>query len=865
MIRRLFAKRVTTGEDQRAKGGGRPRTEGTDSASTAAHDLLRELLDTVEFANASGRHGVSLRAIHDAMLADPNNPELVFARAATLLGWGRYWEALWAYESLRTRGWTHQRLPLQFGYVHLALGHLADAEAWMRQALELDPDDTAAKDGLINALMHQGRATDAIAAWEEFFGPGDQDPRRLNWIVYCKADAGDFESAESHARRLLANEANEPGVWVNLGIALAGLGRRQEALQAFREAMRLDDLLGTEIDAFVNVAKQSMMLGRLDTCIEILETRLPRRPSTEGHLVYAEALLKAGRFAEGWEQYEFRWMRGVQAHLRHGPSRPVWNGQDPRGRTIFVRKEQGVGDSIQFIRYLPLLKQLDARVLLQKLPGISMTFKGVDHILEPEESRHYDYYINFLSLPRVFETELDNVPCNIPYLWADAERMRCWSKRLGSGDSLRVGLVWAGNPIHIRDADRSMPLQAMRSLFELGDVRYFALQKGAGTAQYDTFEFRDRLENLADGINDFADTAAIISQLDLIISVDTAVAHLAGALGRPIWLLLQKDGEWRWLSDDRIDSPWYPTMRIFRQSTHDDWYELVQRVKAALQKVASSGEQLTAISSASVSHAQPPRADAITRAALTHSTIPTLAVAAEGRAGLLQYFPTDLPESDCLSWYGDFLQPQLDLIFTIIKPGSTVVEIAPGIGAHALQIANRLGPQGHLFLFEPRAVLHRVLQQNLAVNAARNVTVLRRRPGRRAVTAPQGIKPALGEVSACVESTDALDDYLFEQLHLLKIGNGAEIAAVLDGATETVWRLRPVIFVAVTDDQAVDSTVAIVNGLGYRCWRMETPLFSPDNFNRRTDDIFCGKDAIALIAIPEELDVDIDLRACIEV
>jgi Flp pilus assembly protein TadD len=869
MILKLFPKRVAAGTAQEGKSRARTQAGDLAPASTASRSDLHELLNTVDIANASGRYVDSFRAIQTAMLADPDDPELIFARGVSLLGWSRHWEALWAYESLLAREWTDRRLPMQFAYAHLALGHAADADVWVRRALELDPDDASAKDGLINTLMHQGKTADAIGAWLKFFGPDDRNPRRLNWMVYCKTDTRDFSGAELVARRLVAVDAHQPGTWINLGIALNGLDRREEALHAFQEATRLGDMLGGEIDAFVNVAKQSLMLGQLDTCIEILEARLPSSPSIEGHLVYAEALLKAGRFAEGWQQYEFRWMRGVQAHLRHGPSRPVWSGQDLRGRTIFVRKEQGIGDALQFIRYLPRLKRLGATVLLQSLPGIPLTIDGVDRVVAPDESPDYDYYIDFLSLPRAFGTGLDDIPSTIPYLSADDDRIARWSKRLGSGGGLRVGLVWAGNPVHTRDGDRSMPLQAMEPLLGLENVRFFSLQKGSGEAQVETLTARDRLDNLADGIADFGDTAAIISLLDLVICVDTAVAHLAGALGQPVWLLLQKDGEWRWLSDDRSDSPWYPTMRIFRQSVQRDWQELVARVRAALEEVVRGETSLKAIPNAQRDDAQQLRPVTAFQVPSARTRVPALAIASEGRAGILQHFPTDSPESDSLFWYGEYLQPQLDLIFDVIKPGATVVEVAPGIGAQSLQIANRLGSKGHLFLFESRPLTCRVLNQNLTVNGVRNITILRRaldhqgvEPERRSLV--HGFEGVADAQSPGIVPSAPLDDYSFDQLHLLKIGIDAEALTVLEGAATTLWRLRPVLFVTVADGLAFHRIAAFVKELGYRCWRMDTAVFSPENFNRRREDIFSGQSVLALIAIAEELEVDIDLGNCAE-
>ena len=337
-------------------------------------------------------------AVAEVALSPPGDTDQALARADELFSLRRYWEALWVLENLQSRGVGHATLPLRIGRTHLALGNFRDAENWMRKALAASPDSTDARDGVISALVEQGEAAAAIAEWKTLYGPDDRDPRRLTWMVSCLAQKGDFADAEAAARRLLAIEPNQPGVWINLGIALEGQGQREQALGAFEEATRIDDRLGSGLDAFVNVGKQLAMLGRLDAALKLLEARLPAQPNIEGHFIYGETLLKAGRFHEGWRHYEFRWMRGVQVFLRHKSGHPIWNGQDLRGKTILVLKEQGMGDTIQFVRYLPMLKQRGATVLLQKVPGFDRSFAGVDRIVELEDSLEFDYYISLLSL-----------------------------------------------------------------------------------------------------------------------------------------------------------------------------------------------------------------------------------------------------------------------------------------------------------------------------------------------------------------------------------------------------------------------------------------------------------------------------------
>ena len=454
----------------------------------------------------------------------------------------------------------------------------------------------------------------------------------------------------------------------------------------------------------------------------------------------------------------------------------------------------------------------------------------------------------------MFGTDIDSIPQSVPYLHANADRVAHWAKQLGDRSALRVGLVWAGNPIHKRDSERSMSLESLAPLLEIPGAHFYSLQKGSGESQVDASPLKDRITPLGPQLKDFEDTAAVISLLDLVIGVDTAVAHLAGAMGKPVWLLVQKDGEWRWLADDRTDSPWYPTMRIFRQSALRDWRGTVQQVRIALEAVVGGVAPLEAGPAASDDSGALAIVDIESRGKPTAADRTALSTVVESRVGVLQYLPRDEPLASSLAWYGEYLQPQLDLIANIVKPGATVVEVAAGIGVHTIAIAEMLGPTGHLYAFESRPLEQRLLRQNLAANAIRNVTTLGSFLGSRDAR-PDGVAAL---------PVEQLDGFQYEQLHLLKIDVEADAVTILNGATETLWRLRPLLFIAAPDDGALDAIVALIRELGYRSWRMQTPLHNPGNFYRRQEDIFSGKSVLAIVGIPEELDVDIDLGQCVE-
>jgi hypothetical protein len=566
------------------------------------------------------------------------------------------------------------------------------------------------------------------------------------------------------------------------------------------------------------------------------------------------ALMAAGRWSEAWNHYEFRWMQETLAPLRAEFDVPVWAGQDLRGKTILLRAEQGVGDVIQFIRYAPLVKALGARVVLQNranLDELAVTFPGVDHLLLPKEPMpEFDYYAHLMSLPRVFGTEIDSVPGPVPYLHAEPERLERWRQRLADDQRLKVGLVWAGSPTHVRDRYRSTTLKALAPLFDVEGTSWYSLQKGPAAAA-----LRDSgmaIVDLQDELTDFAETAAAIAALDLVISVDTSVAHLAGALGKPLWLMLPHPAEWRWL-EDRDDTPWYPTARLFRQARMDDWGEVVQRMKPILSESAArftSGEPLQ-----TVALGKPARAPIVPTGFTPVEVASGMSAVWEMHAGILQYLPEEDACNRSLHWYGEWLQPELDLLTRLIRRDQTLLEAGSGVGAHAVPLARALGPGGHLIAYEPRSRELRVLRQNLSANGLRNVTVMT-----RALVAVRDESAGPGGPP----TSETIDQLRLRRLDWLKITIDSDATDVIAGATDTLWRLRPRLMVSLPTADALNDHANHLREFGYRCWRLETPLFNPENFNRHDLDVFSGRRAWTLLAIPEEIDVDVALDGCVE-
>ncbi len=435
-------------------------------------------------------------------------------------------------------------------------GDHAGAEDDYRAALALAPDHPTALHYL-GVILYQRREIDAaLPLLARSAQAVPQEPEFHNNLGLALAAADRTDEAIATYRRALALKPTHAVAWNNLGLALQERNETADAIVAFRRAIALDPQFA------------------------------------RAHWNLSLALLSDGQFLEGFREYEWRLAIEELGRGRHPLDGPAWDGTPPRGKTLLVHAEQGLGDVLQFARYATLLAEQGARPLIQcpaPLRNLLATVPGVVAAYAPGESLpRYDAHVALLSLPRVFATQWDNVPATVPYLAASAERRAAVkaSSARGAG-MLNVGLAWAGNKAHPNDRNRSIPLATLAPLFDISPVSWHSLQLGADDEIRRT-SFAPRIAPLRYDIP-FDDTAAIVSELDLIVSVDTSIAHLAGALARPLWVMLPFAPEWRWrLGSDR--SPWYPTAQLFRQRAPRGWPEVVARMRDALAARVAAGE-----------------------------------------------------------------------------------------------------------------------------------------------------------------------------------------------------------------------------------------------------------------------------------
>jgi tetratricopeptide (TPR) repeat protein len=469
------------------------------------------------------------------------------------------------------------------GNVHLELGRNAEALADYERALALDPGNINALQKSARILVELGRAEDAIDRNDRALArePNSAEAwvRSGNVLTRLKRHA---DALARYDRALVLDPAHVDAL-TNRSASLERLGRAEEALAGLDRALALKpDSAGT----LNNKATILKSLGRLDEAWPVYEKALALAPDdAETRANHGMALLMSGDFARGWADYEARWKKTANAALRPVLKVPEWRGQPLAGKSILVFAEQGLGDVVQFARYLPLLRERGAAVTLlvaEKMHAILRPAFPDVVIASKVGTRAFDFQCALMSLPLGFGTRVDTVPATVPYLKPDTARVAHWRERIGT-DGFRIGICWQGSPDPDVDAGRSPPLAAFAPLATVPGVRLISLQKHTGTEQLTHVAFK--VEALGDGFDPgpdaFVDTLAVMESLDLVISPDTSIAHVAGALTRPLWIALKRVPDWRWMLN-RPDTPWYPTARLFRQETAGDWGGVFARMREAL-------------------------------------------------------------------------------------------------------------------------------------------------------------------------------------------------------------------------------------------------------------------------------------------
>jgi tetratricopeptide (TPR) repeat protein len=453
-------------------------------------------------------------------------------------------------------------------------GRWVEAEAAYRQAIGLDAAFAEAISGLGAALKAQGRLAEAAALFVRAIRADPAHASAFNNLGNTLAALDRKTPALMAYRAALRRRPDYADALSNMGVLLRRLGRRREALAALERAVALAPASATAAFNLANALADDGDEDADGVVAAAYERVLTLRPQwASAHLNYGLWLLGRGRYEHGWAEYEWRWAMPAALPLARRFSQPRWTGQPLDGKVILISAEQGLGDTLQCARYFPLLAARGATVLVEAAPPLRdllRTAPGVSRIVSAGDwIERIDFHCPVFSLPLAFATTLASIPANVPYLHAPRDLAARWADHLPPGP--RIGLVWQGNAASRADRGRSFRLADLEPLAGATDAAFVSLQKGHGLDQLDghaPFPIHRVGPEFDQG--SLLDTAAIVANLDLVIACDTAVAHLAGALGRPVWLALKRRAEWRWLRERR-DSPWYPTARLYRQATDGDW------------------------------------------------------------------------------------------------------------------------------------------------------------------------------------------------------------------------------------------------------------------------------------------------------
>lgn len=783
------------------------------------------------------------RAVRD--LAGPAPAAAAWSDIGQILHeWGRHHEAIAAFERVGPVAEPSERASLAWANACESTGRTHERVAVLRAASQRLPSSSAIGLALAEAQIAIGEVDHAkrIVAGDT---PLDVPPRMILQLeARLERRAGRLTDAESSARRSAQIDDRDPRKWLLLAGIQLDLGRIDDARSSLERAGRLAPDGDIALETSRLLAETLRRSSRFDEMIDSLAMALRRWPDPMLHFMLSEALLVSRILDQGWREFEFRLVASADGGERRRYNVPLWSGQPIAGKTVLVEAEQGVGDVVLFARFLPELDRLGANVVVvprEDMVDMTARFAGAHRVLRDGETiPPLDFWVPLASLALNLSATVDPRSFDRPYLRPDPVRSARWARSIPDRGRLRVGIVWAGNPSQPRDRFRSTSLEAWTPVLRVRNVDFYSLQKGAAEDQLEQLSADAGVTPLSREFGDLEDLVAAIDNLDLVVSVCTGPAHIAGAMGKRVWTIISEPPDLRW-GVARTVSDWYPRMRLFRQASAGDWASAFGSAAAELQRLAENpGIDGDAAASGD-------RRSVMRTGASRSPDWPDDRVV-ETRDARLVVCPTTTDWS-ALVHYAEWQTARLEYARKWTARRSTVIEAGAGAGAHVVAIARQIGDDGRLFAYESDARSRCALAANVRRNGASCVCVMPRNlVGPGAFTAEQ----------------EAVDHLMLDRLDGLKINDGVDAAAIVEGSVDTLWRCRPWLILAQDDDAALAVLARRVREFGYRTWRMETRLWSPDNFNRRADDIFDGAMALTLVALPEESRLPEPGTGCVE-
>lgn len=699
-------------------------------------------------------------------------------------------------------------------------------------------------------LQRAGKLREAERRYREVLASAPDNADAWCFLGMVLHDGDRFTESERAYLRSLKLDAGKAVTWNNLANTLTRQERLAEASRCLQRALALDPDYAS---AHHNLAVLFHRLGRLGDAIAACRRALALAPeNAQAHKDLGVMLLLQGEWPEGWREYAFRFQTGDLPAGRE--DLPVWDGADVAGRRILLEAEQGLGDTIQFVRYAANLKNRgDCHLVLEapkRMHALLRTFRAIDEVVARDDAVEADCRVPLLDLPGILGETPDSVTPADGYLAPHPSRVDIWSRRL-SGPEVRVGLAWEGASHYAANALRNLPLRALSAFWALEGVSWFSLHReSAGTAAQsgNRLAIRPLGEDLdADGA--FLDTAAAMQHLDLVITVDTSIAHLAGALGVPVWLALSHVPDWRWGMSGEA-SPWYKSMRLFRQPRRGDWRSVTEAMAEALLA------------------AFPQR---VTRREVGEFEIATIGPNGlrDTRFGLMMYNRNDLYIGRSIAAYGEFSRGEVELFRALLGPGSLMVDAGANIGTHTLALADIAGRHGLVHAFEPQEFVFQMLCANVRMNGYDNVRCHQQVLGEQRVTMRV---PRLDDEAAQnfgglsldgAQSGDPIDCITIDSLGLSRCDlikadvEGMELS-LLRGAKETIGRCRPIVYVENDREDKSPALIRHLQSLDYRLFWHIVRLHDPANFYRNPENHFEGVVSVNMLCLPRDMRLNIE-------
>lgn len=520
-----------------------------------------------------------------ALRLQPGFPQVLNNLGRAFIGQGRVDEGLEKLAEAINRKPDYVDAIVNMGRGLSDSGQKDEAVLMFRRALDIEPDHLVALHSLGSVFQELGRLDESVTGYRQVLELNPDHYEAQTNLGVALLDQGAVAEAEAMFTRAVGIAPHYALAWNNLGVVHLGENRMDEAVECFNRAYSLKS---GYYEALNNVGVALYKKGELENAIEkFLEVQKMSPDYPDAYYNEGMAQLALGNYARGWLQSE--WRLRMKAYRIEGHDEPLLDKSKARGKRVLLHCEQGLGDGIQFIRYASMVKALGTTVVVfcpQALERLLTSVVGVDFLSSDTTVLPVcDHRLPVLSLPLMFQTDLSNIPVSIPYVSPDPGRTQAMAAKVQGAKGLKVGLVWRGNPGHSNDRNRSLSVDLMTRLLEVEGCTFFNLQLGLFSHEREVFSRGANWLDASGEFSDLADTAAFVVHLDLVIAVDTSVAHLAGALGRPVWVLLPYVADWRWLQV-RLDSPWYPTMRLFRQPALGDWDAVMTEVKQKLFEVA---------------------------------------------------------------------------------------------------------------------------------------------------------------------------------------------------------------------------------------------------------------------------------------